>query len=502
MTQQAWNPYAAFEQAANLLDPPDDPYWADPVAWAHDMLEGFKAKSYQEEILSELPVKKRVSVRAPHGVGKTTTEAIAALWFIDTRDRAKADWKVPTTASVWRQLERYLWPEIHKWGRRLRWEKIGRPRYNERTELQVMNLKLATGQAFAVASDEPSAIEGVHADQVLYVIDEAKAIMAAIFDAIEGAFSSSYESAEAARDAFALMMSTPGPPNGRFYEIQKRAPGTEDWWVRHITLAEAIEEGQISERWVEDRRRQWGENSTVFKNRVLGEFATDDEDGIIPLEWIEQAQERWHTWAKEHRKFSPLDRIGADIARSGTDKTILALKHGAWLRELRAYSQADTMATAGVIGGILDSEPTAVARVDVIGIGAGVVDRLREEAKQVEPFNSSARCYHTDVSGELGFVNRRACAWWTLRELLDPSNGYEIALPPEDMLVGDLTAPHWKVTSASRIQVESKDEIRKRLGRSPDHGDATVMAFAPDEYEGGYEGIAYDDTDVRIGPPT
>lgn len=495
------NPYAAFEMAADLLDPKPDPYWGDPVAWCYDMIPGLQLKPYQEEILSELPKRKRISVRAPHGVGKTTTEALASLWFINTRDGRKADWKVLTTASVWRQLERYLWPEIHKWARKLDFEKLGRQRYNERTELQVMNLKLATGAASAIASDEPSAIEGAHADQMLYVIDEAKAIMAAIFDGIEGAFSSSTDE-DAHIDAFALMMSTPGPPNGRFYEIQKRAPGTEDWWVRHITLDEALAVGQISQKWVDDRRRQWGENSTVFKNRVLGEFATEDEDGIIPLEWIEQAMERWHTWKKEGHRIDPLDRVGADIARTGSDKSVFALKHGAWLRELRAYNHADTMETAGLLGGILADQPQAVGRVDVIGIGAGVVDRLREQGLAVEAFNSSSRCYHTDISGELGFVNRRACAWWTMRELLDPSNGYEIALPPEDMLVGDLTAPHWKVTSASRIQVESKDEIRKRLGRSPDYGDGAVMAFAPDEFDGGMEGIAYDDTDVRIGPAT
>lgn len=499
----AFDQWAALGAAADLLDPPKDPYWNDPLAWAHDMLEGFDPTSYQSEILSELPTRKRISARGPHGLGKTTMEAVVTLWYADTRDRAKVDWKVPTTASVWRQLDRYLWPEIHKWYRAMRWEKISRPRYNERTEMQQLNLKLPTGQAFAVASDEASAIEGVHADYLLYVMDEAKAIMSSIFDAVEGAFSGAVEGT--GREALALMCSTPGPPNGRFYEIQKRAPGTEDWWVRHVTLAEAIEAGRISEAWVEQRRRQWGENSTVFKNRVLGEFATEDEDGIIPLEWIEAAQERWHAWRspKSEHKLVPADRVGADIARSGSDKTIFAIKHGDYLKEIRVMSQQDTMETAGKLMGLLNElGPTATGRIDIIGIGAGVYDRAREAGAQVEPFSSSQRCYHTDVSGELGFVNRRACAWWTMRELLDPSNGVLIALPPDDMLVGDLTAPHWKVTSASRIQVEGKDEIRKRLGRSPDTGDGVVIAFAPDEPEDGMQGIMTYDEHVTIGPGT
>ncbi|HZQ08615.1 MAG TPA: hypothetical protein VFD70_18680, partial [Anaerolineae bacterium] len=82
-------------------------------------------------------------------------------------------------------------------------------------------------------------------------------------------------------------------------------------------------------------------------------------------------------------------------------------------------------------------------------------------------------------SGELGFVDKRAHAWWNMRELLDPANGADIALPPEDTLIGDLTAPHWRPMSGGKIRVESKDELRKpeRLGRSTDDGDAVVMAF-------------------------
>ncbi len=82
-----------------------------------------------------------------------------------------------------------------------------------------------------------------------------------------------------------------------------------------------------------------------------------------------------------------------------------------------------------------------------------------------------------DGSGELGFANKRSAAWWHLRELLDPAGGHQIALPPDDLLTGDVTAPHWRMTSSGKIQVESKEEIKKRLGRSPDDGDAVVMAF-------------------------
>ncbi len=118
-----------------------------------------------------------------------------------------------------------------------------------------------------------------------------------------------------------------------------------------------------------------------------------------------------------------------------------------------------------------------LTRTDVIGVGAGVVDKLREDKQAVEAFNAGGATEWKDRSGEMLFANKRAAAWWNLRELLDPANGHAIALPPDDLLTGDLTAPHWRPTSGGRIVVESKDDLRKRLGRSTDSGDAAAMAF-------------------------
>lgn len=156
-------------------------------------------------------------------------------------------------------------------------------------------------------------------------------------------------------------------------------------------------------------------------------------------------------------------RIGVDPARGGGDKTVLALREGLVVVELRRYSQEDTMTTAGRVAGVLRANKGR-AIVDVIGIGARVFDRLREMALQVSPFNAAERTDELDRSGELGFTNRRAAAWWKLRERLDPANGGQIALPPDDLLTGDLTAPHWRVMSGGKIQVESKDEIRPAAG--------------------------------------
>jgi len=378
------------------------------------------------------------------------------------------DWKIPTTASVWRQLEKFLWPEVHKWARRLKWDQIGRKAFDDH-ELLSLALKLDFGEAFAIASDNPETLEGAHASEILYIFDEAKIIPDPTWDSVEGAFSTG--------NAYWLAGSTPGTPNGRFYDICSRKAGYQDWYVNRVTLDEAIESGRINKEWAEARRRQWGENSSVFKNRVLGEFAAQETDSAIPLAWVEQANERWQKlmdagWrANDHTMTS----LGADIARYGEDKTCLALRYSNVISHIERFDQQDTMTTTGKIVARLRDH--AEANVDVIGLGAGVVDRLRELGIPVNAFNSAEATDGTDISGERIFLNKRAEAWWHLRELLDPDRGEEIALPPDDLLIGDLTAPRWKETSNGRIQIESKDDIRKRLGRSTDSADAVIMAF-------------------------
>jgi hypothetical protein len=448
-------------------------YRDDPVAFVHDCFlwkEREGPTAYQDEILAALPHKKRVAVRGPHGLGKTSLAAWITLWFALTRDGA--DWKAPTTASVWRQLDKFLWPEIHKWARRLQWEKIGSQSLLENGQLLMLSLKGKTGEAFAVASDTPAMIEGAHADSIFYLFDEAKTIAGDTFDAAEGAFSGA--GSDTGLEAFELAISTPGEPQGRFYDIHARKPGFEDWWVRHVTLDEAIVAKRISREWSEQRKLQWGEQSAVYQNRVLGEFAASEEDGIIPLAWVEQANERW--LAQKDSPRAPLLVTGVDVARSGEDRTVFALLHDSWMADLRYFHHADTMETAGRVAGILQQHG-GKAIVDVIGIGAGVVDKLKEQRLAVVTFNAAERSTRQDRSGELGYINVRAEAWWKLREALDPAFQPTLALPPDDLLIGDLTAPHWKVQSGGNIQVESKDDIKKRLGRSTDSGDAVVMAW-------------------------
>lgn len=463
-------------------------YFHDPVGFVHDCITWPRGKGpvgYQDESMSNVVEYKRECVRGPHNIGKTAEAAWLILWYALTRDGE--DWKVPTTASAWRQLTKYLWPEVNKWSRMLNWGRIGRVPFDQRREQLTTSLKLSTGEAFAVASDEPAYIEGAHADFLLYVFDEAKTIPDETYDAAEGAFAGSGE--DTAFEALAFSISTPGEPIGRFHAIQSRKSGYEDWHVSFVKKEQAIAAGRMSRAWADQRARQWGEGSAVYKNRVLGEFASQEEDSIIPLSWVEAAIGRWKDWRDEGFP-GTFTGVGADIGLGGehSDKTILATCYDhVKIKELRKFPRGDpdtaTMEAAGRIKGILDANggPTAPikAYIDVIGIGAGVVHRLREQGyENAIAFNSAEGTEHRDESGEFGFNNKRSAGWWVTREMLNPLSKMGVCLPDDDDLIGELTTPKHRVLSGAKRAVQSKEKIKKTLKRSTDSGDAVVYILS------------------------
>jgi hypothetical protein len=445
-------------------------YYDNPVAFVHDCFKWEAGKGptpYQDLILGLLPKEKKISARGPHGLGKTGMEAWAIIWFATTRAAAGRDWKIITTAGVWGQLEAYLWPEVHKWVQMIDWQRLGRPPFT-RNELLQMELKLQGGSAFAKSSSDAQFIEGAHADSILYIFTEAKAIGNDVFDAAEGAFSGNEDTTE----AYALAMSTPGAPEGRFYEIQTQQAGLEGWHTVHVTLEEAIASGQVSSEWAERLKRQWGEDSALYHNRVLGEFYSSDENGVIPLAWVEAAQRRWLD--NRHIPLLGLDQVGIDVATTGDDKTCMAMFHGHRVNEIRTSSLEDTVQTASRAQGILDKWG-GVAVVDADGVGVGVADQLKRAGYNVVAFHASGGSDAKDQSGELSFLNRRAEALWKLREALDPKNNPILELPDDDTLTSDLTSARWWIAGHAKIQIEAKKDIKKRLGRSPDLGDAVMM---------------------------
>lgn len=480
---------AELEVLERVTRPPDAgaARWLyDPAGFVRDGIvwqPGKEPAGYELEILDDLVEHRRVAVRGPHGLGKTTTASWAMHWFALSREAAQVDWKIVSTASVYRQLREYLWPEVHKWAKRLNPGTVDPDVLVADRTLLNMAVRLDYGSAFAASPSDHEKIEGAHADHILYVFDEAKMIPDDVWDAAEGALAADGVDG---KEAYALAISTPGEPAGRFYSIHDGRAGLEDWHVNHVTLGQAIDAGRISRRWASNRRRQWGATSALYLNRVEGEFASSSSDGTIPLRWIEAANERWHQLAGD---FGPRTDVGVDVARTGLDDTTFAIYH----------ADRDAVSKVRAKHGIMTTETTEIARgygkpdgagparlvVDVIGIGAGVVDQLRKARERVVAFNASASTDRTDSSGELTFVNTRSAAWWHVRELLDPDRpaGATLALPPDDDLTGELAAPTWRVKNR-RIAVEGKDEIRKRIGRSTDKADAVIQALWPEGTSG------------------
>ncbi|HYW90322.1 MAG TPA: terminase [Chloroflexota bacterium] len=199
----------------------------------------------------------------------------------------------------------------------------------------------------------------------------------------------------------------------------------------------------------------------------------DDPWQVIPTAWVLAAQNRWRA---ELRPSGPMTAVGVDVARGGKDQTVLARRWAQWFAPLERHPGRDTPdgneGARLVLAALADG---GTANVDVIGVGASVYDLARLQGANAMPISFSEAAWGMDRTGLLRFTNLRAWAWWSLREALDPDKGDGLMLPPDAELRADLCAPHWAMR-VSGIQVEQKDDVIRRIGRSPDAGDAVVMA--------------------------
>ncbi len=215
-----------------------------------------------------------------------------------------------------------------------------------------------------------------------------------------------------------------------------------------------------------------------LRSKMLsGDFQAGKEDNpyqVIPTEWVKAAQARWNDRPKPEL---PMTSMGVDVARGGRDRTILAPRYGNWFDQVLTFPGSSTPDGPAVATLVLQNRTgNAMVQLDVIGVGGSVLDHLRPVLEdRVVGLNGAEGSKATDKSGQLGFRNRRAEMYWMLREALDPTSGQDLALPPDRELGVDLCTPLWKLT-AQGIQVEAKEDIIKRIGRSPDKGDAVVYA--------------------------
>lgn len=206
----------------------------------------------------------------------------------------------------------------------------------------------------------------------------------------------------------------------------------------------------------------------MWQAHILGEFPDRSTDSLIPLDWIVAAQRR----TLEPKEHAPRI-LGVDVARYGEDRTVILERRGPVVRCRSVSQQEDTMQTAGRVAQALRETGASAAHVDVIGVGAGVVDRLREQGLPVVPVNVGEAAWDSER-----FTNRRAECFWALRERFEAE---AIDLDPADEeLAAQLSALKYKFDSRGRILIESKDDMRKRGMASPDQADALMLACLPE----------------------
>ncbi len=422
----------------------------DPLLFVTDVI-GAVPEPWQAEALTALGKHDRVSIRSGHGVGKTALLAWVGLWFILTRTPVK----IPIVANSQDQLRDVVWPEIAYWLHELPTE------LSDRIVAQAERFSLKDGPEFnymvarTASHDRPEALQGFHSPNLLFLVEEASGIVDKVFELAMGSLSTP--------GAKMLLVGNPTRGLGFFYKTHHDL--REIWHTMRVNS----EDVSRASHHIADVIAGYGEDSNVYRVRVLGEFPRSGDNTVIPLEWIEEAV---------HRKVEPIagDVVwGLDVARYGTDRTALVKRcKNHLLEKAKVWKNKDLMQTVGLVALEYDNTPVQQQpvgiNVDSIGYGAGVADRLRELGYPAKDINvaemSSVKDEYQRLRDELWFRGR---AWFGEKNCL---------MVDDPVLIAELSTVQYGVNSAGKIKVESKDDMRRHGLRSPDLADAFCLTFA------------------------
>lgn len=435
---------------------------ANPHLFVTEVLKA-NPEAWQIEALKAIATSDRLAVRSGHGVGKSAFLAWVIIWWLCTRFPAK----IPCTAPTAHQLSDVLWGELSKWYRNL--PEFLRLMFELKADR--LELKSAPNESFAVArtarKEQPEAFQGFHSDNLLFVVDEASGVEDIIFEVGEGAMST--------HGAKTILTGNPTRTQGYFYDAFHRLRSR--WSCLKVACADS---SRVSKDYISDMAAKYGLDSNIYKVRVLGEFPSSEDDAVIPLYLCESAINR----KVDPLKFKPV--WGVDVARFGDDRTTLAKRRANVLLEpVKSWRGKDTMQVAGILlneyeSALQEDKPGEIL-VDVIGIGAGVVDRARELGLPVRGINVGESAPTKDQYARL-----RDELWFKARAWFDQK---DCSIPQDDDLIAELTTPKYDfLGSTGKIQVEPKDKLKERGVVSPDLADAFCLTFA-----GGYLKISEDE---------
>jgi len=446
---------------------PEDITWFQtrPVEFATYIL-GVTPDPIQAEIMEAVANNPLVTVRSGHGIGKSALQSWLIIWYLSTRPYPK----IPCTAPTKHQLYDILWAEVAKW---LSNNPALKTAITWTYEKLYMRGHHENWFAVPRTASKPDALQGFHADHVLYVIDEASGVGDRIFEPVLGALSTP--------GAKLLMCGNPTQLSGFFYESHHK-----NRHLYQVYKVSSLSSPRVSPDYVQMIIEMFGEDSDVFRVRVAGEFPSALPDSFIALEWAEKCSVR----QLKLPTTPPREiNIGVDVARFGDDESVLCpvwdYRHQLPMQIIR---KQDTMQISGAVMQMVLSYhqqyPKAIisVKVDCDGLGVGVYDRLHELVRQ-EKALQGVELYELHFGGRGGsmrsgdpieYSNTTGLMWGAVREALRQEL---LTLTYDDELIAQLTNRKYRLNSNGRIELERKEAMKKRGLRSPDRADALALAM-------------------------
>lgn len=429
----------------------------DPVAFAIEAL-GVSPWSRQAEVLRAIAVEMRVAVRSGHKTGKSELLALVAIWFAVTRYGAR----VVMTAPTYRQVRSVLWKAVKRLAAKLIAGVVV-----QINDVPDIGIQFANGsEIIGFTADNAEKFAGISGADLMFIVDEASGVETEIFEAIEGS---------AAGGAWVVLAGNPTRTSGVFFEAFNDR--REFWTPLHISSEETpnVVEGRIviaglaTRAWVDGRKADWGEASALYAVRVRGDFPSQASNAVCSLELVEGATRRWSSelFGQETGRTT----LGVDPARFGDDESVIFVVRGYAALKPIVYRGLDSIQLAARVFDVARQHgrqgERVLVKVDSIGIGAGVVDQLRTyEDLDVRAINAGEASTHKN------YARCRDELWFGIAEWLKAGG----ALPDDSKLTGELVAVEYGFLPNGSIKVESKDDLRARLGRSPDRADALALA--------------------------
>ncbi len=471
---------AAFEREL-LADFTD--WQTNPSDWVRHRLNEH-VWSKQDEILAALVAHRRVAVQSCHGVGKSHIASRIVAWWLDSHpdDEVFVVTTAPTAAQVRAVLWRYI-RQAHRKGRL--------PGRVNQTEWYLGDDLVAFGRK--PADTDPGAFQGIHARYVLVVIDEACGVPEALWIAADALTTND--------GCRMLAIGNPDDPTSHFAKVCS----SPLWQVLKISafdspnltdeqVPDSLRDLLISRSWAEEKAAEWGEDSPVYAAKVLGEFPKEAENVVVRPSDVAKCRLDTET-PRTPAELLPVV-LGVDVGGGG-DETVIRERRGMVAgREWRSRTDKPEMVANEILAAIIETGATRVV-IDSIGIGWGVVGDLRRLGSLGRHTAMIVPCHVGEAADDpLRFENRRAELWWQVGRVLSEQRAWDLSqMANGDVTVSQLCAPLWSISPTGRIKVEPKDDIRERIGRSPDNADALLMAF----WVGGHSGSTFWDALVPAG---